>query len=131
MMTLPVDAEQLLNLFKWIVKGLVWHHWRVRLTDAHDITAVTLTKAGEELFDRQFNLNAAASVERTFGNGTFWYQGAQGVDLPEVTIWRLALYAGIHFGDPTVPGEVATRVGVMTGPRSIRDTADRMVRFSP
>jgi hypothetical protein len=30
-MTLPVDG-QLEKLFRYIAKGLLWHHWKVRLT---------------------------------------------------------------------------------------------------
>lgn len=119
MMTLPVDPVRLLELFKWVARGLAAYHWQVRLSDEHDVTAVTLTEAGEEIFDRQFALNAAARVQRDLGSGTFWYEGAQGVDVPEVTIWRFSMYGGVRFGDPSVPGEVATRIGVMTGPRTI------------
>lgn len=122
-------SGKLLDLFKWIARGLIWFHWQVRLTDEHEVTPLTLTAAGEQIFDRQFAHNAAARVQRDLGDGTFWYEGAQGVDVPEVTIWRFALYGGVWFGDPKVPGEVSTRIGVMTGPRSIRQHADRAVRF--
>lgn len=105
-----------LELFKWIAKGLAAYHWQVRLSDEQDVTAVTLTEAGEEIFDRQFALNAAARVQQDPGSGTFWYEGAQAADVPEVTIWRFSMYGGIRFGDPRMPGEVATRIGVMTGP---------------
>lgn len=93
------------------------------------MTPLTLTAAGEEIFDQQFALNAAARVQRNLGDSTFTYEGAQGVDVPEVTIWQFAMYGGVRFGDPNVPGEVATRVGVMTGPHTIRAQATRAVRF--
>lgn len=129
MMTLPVNGPKLLDLFKWITRGLVWFHWQVRLTDGHEVTPLTLTAVGEEVFDRQFALNARARVQRDLGNGTFTYEGAQGVDVLEVTIWQFAMFGGVWFGDPNVPGEVATRIGVMTGPRTIRENAARAVRF--
>ncbi len=47
--------------------------------------------------------------------------------MPEATIWRFSMYGGVRFGDPKVPGEVATRIGVMTGPRAVRAQADRAV----
>ena len=50
-MTLPVDPSRLLELHKWIARGLTFYHWEVRLTNEHDVTAVTLTQAGEEIFD--------------------------------------------------------------------------------
>jgi hypothetical protein len=39
------------------------------------------------------------------------------------------MYGGIRFGDPDAPGHLATRIGVMTGPRSIKEKADRALRF--
>ncbi len=128
-MTLPVAGEQLINLFKWITRGLVWFHWRVRLTHDHELTVLTLTKAGEEIFDRQFALKAANLAQQDLKNGTFYYEGAQAGDDPAVTIWRFSIFGGVQFGDPDVPGEVASRIGVMTGPRTIRENAARAVRF--
>jgi hypothetical protein len=49
---------------------------------------------------------------RDLGNGSFWYEGAQGVDVPQVS-----------FGDPSVSGKVAIRIGATTGPRSIKKNA--------
>lgn len=129
MMTLPVDAEQLLKLYEWIARGLLWFHWQVRLTAEHDVTAITLTKAGDEYFDGLLAQRAAARVSEDLKDGTFRYEAAQAVDDPSITIWRLSMYGGIRFGDPAVPGQVATRIGVMTGPRSIKENAERAIRF--
>jgi hypothetical protein len=128
-MTLPVDAERLLDLFKWITKGLVWFHWHVRLTDEHDVTAVTLTAAGEPIFEQYLGHPSSRRVERDIADGTFRYEGVQAYDVPEATMWRFSMYGGIWFGDPKVPGEVASRIGVMTGPRSIKERAHLAVRF--
>jgi hypothetical protein len=129
-MTLPVDGEKLLELFKWIARGLIWYHWRVRVTDEeHDVTAMTLTEAGEPIFDRHLRHPSPRRVERDIASGTFWYEGVQAYDAPEATMWRFSLYGGIWFGNPEFPAEVASRIGVMTGPRSIKVMADRAVRF--
>ena len=129
MMTLRVDAERLLKLYEWIARGLLWFHWQVRLTDEHDVTVMALGEAGDEYFDGLFAQRAAARVSENLKSGTFQYEGAQAGDDPSVTIWRFSMYGGIRFGDPDVPGHVATRIGVMTGPRSIKEKADRAVRF--
>jgi hypothetical protein len=129
-MTLPVDGEKLLELFKWITRGLIWYHWRVRLTlDEHDVTAVTVTEAGEAIFDRHLAHPSPRRVERDLANGTFWYEGVQAYDAPDASMWRFSLYGGVWFGDPAFPNEVARRIGVMTGPRWIREMAHRAVRF--
>jgi hypothetical protein len=75
-------------------------------------------------------LNAANRVQRDLKNGTYWYEGAQAVDDPTVTIWRLSVFGGVQFGDPDVPGEIASRIGVMTGPQTIRQNTERAVTFS-
>lgn len=129
MMTLPVDAERLLKLYEWIARGLLWFYWQVRLTDEHDVTVMALGEAGDEYFDGLFGQRAAARVSEDLKNGTFQYEGAQASDDPSVTIWRFAMYGGIRFGDPDAPGQVATRIAVMTGPRSIKEKADRAARF--
>ncbi len=82
-----------------------------------------------DYFDGLFAQRAAARVSENLKNGTFQYKAAQAGDDPSVTIWRFSMYGGIRFGDPDVPGQVATRIGVMTGPRSIREKAGRAVRF--
>jgi len=129
MMTLPVNAERLLKLFEWIARGLLWFHWQVRLTDEHDVTVMALGEAGDEYFDGLFAQRAAARISEDLKGGTFQYQGAQAGDDPSVTIWRFSMYGGIRLGDPDVPGQIATRIGVMTGPRSIKEKADRAIRF--
>lgn len=128
-MILPIDGERLIELFKWITRGLLWFHWQVRLTDAHDVIVLPLTLAGEEIFDRQFALNAAQRVLRDLKNGTFWYESAQAGDDPTVTIWRFSVLGGVRLGDPDAPGEFASRIGVMTGPGTIRQGAARAVMF--
>ena len=126
-MTLPIDPQRLLDLFAMIARGLVWYHWQVRLTIDDSVVPCALTPAGEERFDRLFSLNVAAHVERDLGNGTFQYEGAQDVDEHRVTIWRFRPYGGVWFGDPSAPGVVARRIGVLTGPgrRSAVDRSER------
>ena len=114
--TLPVDAEKVIDLFRRVVRGLVSFHWGTYLTGEDDVTVVAFTTAGEEYFDGLFALNVAARVRRDVGRGTFKYEGAQAADSPRITVWRIEAYGGLKFGDPSVPGEHASRIGALTGP---------------
>jgi hypothetical protein len=44
------------------------------------------------------------------------YEGAQGVDIPEVSAWRIAGYGGMQFSDPDRLGETCSVFGALTGP---------------
>lgn len=116
--TLPVDPAKVERLFDFIVRGLVLFHWGAYLTRDYRVQVLALTRAGEEYIDGLFRLNAAARVRVDLGNGTFSYEGAQGVDCPQITVWRFQTYGGLKFADSEVPGEVSSGIGALTGPVS-------------
>lgn len=127
---LNVDHEKVLALYRWIARGLMFFHWHVRLTDAHDVTALALTRAGEEAFDRLLGArNVRARVSENLKSGTFCYESAQAAENPSMTAWRFTMYGGLQFVDPNIPGATSKRIGVVTGPRSIRLNAQRAIRF--
>jgi hypothetical protein len=54
--------------------------------------------------------NARDRANENLGNGTFTYEGAQGTDSPQMSIWLFSIYGGIKLsGDPDVPQEVVIR----------------------
>jgi hypothetical protein len=127
-MTLPVDTGRINDLFALIVRGLVWFHWETLLTEDHFVEVLSLTDTGENVFDEQlFKLNAANHVERNLGDGTVCYEGKQGVDQPEITVWRISMYGGLKFGDGQSPAETSSRIGAMTGPKSVLQAVARAV----
>lgn len=132
-MTLPVDFHKTEQLFKFITMGLIWHYWQVRLTAAHFITVLALSQHGEQEFDRKFfRVNHAAHVSNDLGQGTFIYEGVQGVDNPEITVWRFSIYGGLTLGgDPRAPDEGSSVIGVMTGPKRVFNNAVLRARFEP
>lgn len=132
-MTLPIDFHQIEQLFKFITMGLVWHHLQVRLTSEHFVTALALSRYGEQVFDRKFfRTNNAAHVANDLGQGTFLYEGAQGVDNPAVTAWRFSIYGGLTLGgDPKAPEESTSVLGVMTGPKRVLGYAALRAKFAP
>lgn len=120
LMTLPVDSERLNQLFAFIAKGLLWHHWQTRLSDADSVSVTML--AGERLFDEHFlRVPVAGSVAEDLGNGTVQYEGVQGVDCPRVSVWRLRVFGGVRLGDSDISDGESSVVGLVTGPRAAVD----------
>jgi hypothetical protein len=117
-MTLPIEPARLESFFALVARGLVWHHWRTYLTKAHSVAAYQLAAAGDQLFDRFLSANAMGTVVGAdLGHGACVYEGAQGVDCPQVSIWRFSAFGGVKLGgDPTALDATSSRVGVLTGP---------------
>ena len=116
---LPFDSDRLHRLFAYIVRGLLWHHWRVTLTADHDAVIMSLTKFGESTYSQFLGMNARNRVRADIGGGTFLYEGAQGTDYPEFSIWAFCIYGGVKLsGDPTAPQEEVSRVGAITASKS-------------
>jgi hypothetical protein len=119
-MTIPVDPKMLRELFSLTACALVWYHWRHYLLPEHDSEALQLTRFGVAFFDRLFAMNAASRVQNDLGKQTVRYSGAQAVDTPQLTLWRIQLYGGIAFsGDGAALDEVSTEMGAITGPRRL------------
>jgi hypothetical protein len=119
-MTLPVEQGKICALFGYVARGLAWFHWSVYLEAHHVSKALLLSRFGCEYFSRVFGMNAARRVQNSLGNGTIEYVGVQGVDMPQLTLWRIRFYGGIEFaGDPDAPDEIATEIAAITGTRRI------------
>ena len=130
-MTLPIDSGRFERLFQLIAKGLIWYHWQTYLTAEHFVEVWAPATAGARLFDeRLFNLNARARVSANLGNGTFVYQGAQGVDCAQVTVWHIWVYGGVRVSDYTGgAAAISSRISVVTGPQSAKRHARLALRF--
>lgn len=114
LLTVPFDGKILERLFRFIVKGLVFHHWGATLGDKHGVRVITITPTGQEAFAVFLGINTRRQVSNDLGNGAFRYEGGQG-DYPELTVWRFSIYGGLVMaGDPNAPHEIATGIGAMT-----------------
>jgi hypothetical protein len=120
-MGVRIDASALEQLFALIVRGLVWYHWKVHFTDEHAIKVTVLSQAGTRLFEQQFcGMTVAQRIAANLGNGTVCYEGMQGVDCQQLTVWRMDVYGGLMLcGDPQAPDAIGGQIGVVTGPRGV------------
>ena len=117
--TLPIDGDKIDRLFRFIIKGLLWHHWNVILDPGrHGLWAGFLTPVGVQFHRQFFAMNANARASANLGEGTFTYEGLQGTDIPEMTVWLFNVYGGMRLsGDPQAPHEECSIIGGITATR--------------
>lgn len=121
-MTLPFDSDRLHQLFGFVVKGLLYHHWGVLLLPSHGLRVMSLTKFGDTSFSTFLGMNAKERVRSDLGKGAFSYEGAQGTDYPEFSIWRFSIFGGLKLcGDPATPSEELVGLGAITAKREFLD----------
>ena len=95
---------------------LLWHHWSVALTELQAIRVISYTKFGETAFSQLIlGLNGKQRVEANLGDSSFCYEGIQGTDYPEFSIWSFSIYGGLKLGgDPEAPDEDAVGLGAIS-----------------
>ena len=118
---LPIESEKIDQLFRFIVKGLVWHHWKLLFDSNFAAWAGILSQDGERLFKKLLGL----SGHRVFGNlgkGTFIYEGLQATAHPEMSVWTFSIYGGLVLGgDPDEPKPKPTLIGGQTATKETLD----------
>lgn len=134
-MTLPFDGDRVGELFKFITQGLLYHHFKVILDrQKHGVWAGFLNRPGEEIHRKLLAAqNARARVKGDIGDGAFVYEGAQGVDFPEMSIWIFHLFGGIRVSGDAHEPDAMTRVvgGVTASQRVLRLLDDGQGSDSP
>lgn len=124
--TVPFDGEKLEDLFVFIAKGLVWHHWGVLLEPNCQVDVNSLTKRGESFFEDLLNKRAKERVIQNVGEGTFEYHGAQAIDDPQISVWLFSLYGGLKTTGKSGPSmEAASKIGVLIGPKNVFENAEK------
>jgi hypothetical protein len=120
-MTVPIDGDQLEQLFAMIARGLIWYHWKVCLQGDHSVQVHTVTQFGEQVFDGLlFKLSARQRVRADLGDGTFVYEGVQAKDDAELTAWRFSVYGGLAAcDDVSVPASFGSQIIVVSGSAAV------------
>ena len=96
---LPLDGEKLEELFVYITKGLMLHEWQTLVRPDTIVQAASLTSHGEALFARNLARPAARTISSGAGSGIFAYEGAQGGDSDQVSVWTFRAYGGLKVSD--------------------------------
>jgi len=104
-MTLPLDHKKLEELFRFVVKGLHFHHWQQIVAQDCVVRASALSKIGQSHFDQLLSMNGRR-VSGCVGRNVFVYEGLQSVEHPWLSFWRFSAYGGLQVaGDPDFPAE--------------------------
>jgi hypothetical protein len=86
----------MLPLISFVVRGLIWHHWRTYLSQQDFVTVMFLTGAGAAGFQEHvLALKTDRRVFNDLGRGPVQYEGAQAADTRELTVRRLSMYRGL------------------------------------
>ena len=124
----PIDGEKVERLVGLVARGLMRHHWRVVPGPDCFVDAYSLTPLGEVHFAPYRSMRAKQRVRGDIGNGALIYEGAQGSDNPQISIWEMTLLGGVKM--TSVDGaDIISRFAVITGPQSIKDRAERLARI--
>lgn len=95
-MSVPLEPEKLVGLYRYVVRGVLFHHWGVRLTDEHSVDVMLIQSGKHNIFDHFLGMRAKARVSVNLGNGTFYYEGNQGTDNDAISVWRFVMYGGLR-----------------------------------
>jgi hypothetical protein len=123
-MALSIEWEKLIELFEYVVRGLMFFHWRVRLTSEHCWYVVpSHSDPGfDRLLDGWVRGAAKARVGRNLGDGTFLYEGVQATENDALSAWRFWIYGGQKVA--VGAGEIIQHLGALTGPRRMFEKAE-------
>lgn len=114
---IPFEVTQLEKLFCFIAKGLAWYHWKIYLNnETHTVCAAVISAFLPTIGDSAARLTGREHVTEDIGNGTFLYEGLEGLDDPTLTVWRFTVYGGLVMGDGNPPVAFPTEVIAITGP---------------
>lgn len=118
-LTIPFDGKKYAELFKYLAKGLAWHHWGTYIQNESIVFATSLSSYGVEQFEHFFLFQTPNRVVNTVGNNVFKYTGIQTVDNDQITFWLFQVYNGL-LGAEEVEGKYygTSIVGSFTGPLS-------------
>lgn len=122
---LPLRPGSLEELFRYIVRGLVWHHWRVCCPKSFEVDIMVLTKHGQEVMDREiFALQRVERIRQNLGKGTVIYEGIHDQESPGVSAWRFHMYGGMMVADDIGDkNSASTEIAAISAPKTVADNA--------
>lgn len=123
---LPFDQKRSLQLFKMIIKGLLWHHWRSPLPAHYIVRIFPLTELGlREFKEYILNLSPERIQRVVLAKGAFAYEFTSNQDDKFFSAWVLDIYDSMNMCGVTDRGQLLrVHVAALTGPPEIEKLAD-------
>ena len=92
-----LEVNSIHEWIRYVVTGLIWHHWNVVAGGQTDIDVHLIAPQVEAQLASIFNMRAARRVPLTsIGGDTLIYEGAMAQGEPLCSAWRLAIYGGME-----------------------------------
>lgn len=120
-MTVPIDVNQLLKLFKYITRALAHIHFDVNL-DTNDLVDSSVDLKN---IDSWLNGPCANRIQCDLGANTISYTGVQALDSAKVTAWEFCFYGGIALSN-----RKETKIITFTGPAHIKETVKTRAKIN-
>ena len=122
------DGDKLIDLLKFIGRGLAWHHWKVYLRPNDAVSVMFVKDRGTLVFQSLLaKMRPERHVDQNLGNGTVLYRGLQAPEPPQLTVWTISMYGGVVLSDDrsTAGGEAesCTVWWIFTGPPELGETS--------
>lgn len=121
-MTLPIEAEQIIELLKYIVKGLMYYNWNYILPSDYVVNIRPVTEEQMEYFrTRVLSMSRDNYIHRNYGKGCLIYHCTRSSEDPGISVWEINFYNGL-----VMTGEQGGRIkrvyfSCWTGPKRILD----------
>lgn len=117
--TIPFDGAKYIEYWRYIVKGLVWHHFHTRIDEDTSVYAISSTIESEELLQKTFlALRSTNEVSETVGENTVKYSGTQANENQQLSVWEFDLYNGLTLSGSGETADVQSRkIFAITGPK--------------
>jgi hypothetical protein len=114
--SMEIRLDKFRALCTYIAKGLTYYHWKQILPDKTTIACASfLTGPGVAMLDQFFLAGrVGGKADGNLGEHTCVYEGVQGIEDPQFTVWKMRLLDVRLSGDPRLPNEVVDSMYVIT-----------------
>jgi hypothetical protein len=119
--TIPFDGAKYIEYWRYVDKGLVWHHFHTRIGEDTSVYAISYTLESEEILQKLFlSLRSNKEVSETVGTNTVKYSGTQVKENQQISMWDFDLYNGLMLsGGEKAAGAQSRKVFAITGPKAL------------
>ena len=121
--TLPVEGQNLTELFSMIVRGLFWHNWRTILPKDYFVDIYCFDRKGAVFFrDNYLRLSQNNFIQKQLGGRVFTYSCTRGDEDPGISIWEMSFYDEAMIVGHGSKGELRQLYFCgLTGPMEVRN----------
>jgi hypothetical protein len=113
-LAVSVHPHKILQLFDYIVRGLVLYHWCQYLDSTVAVDIYPVTDVGEMVCDSLLKSARSKRVINNLGNGTIIYKGVQSFEYPQLNVWKIEMYGRMQFVNSTEASASSSCIYIFT-----------------